>query len=389
MERRARHSHHRLGTGRDRGGVPPGRARAAGHVVEAGPSIIDPPGSHFRNQARFRQDPDSFFAAIAPYFSPVAGDLPGAADLALAGGQGVIWTNNCPRAAGFERWDAMTPDAVGAELRGGGGSASGGARPDRGVAHRACGCRSVCRTCWPPRGAPSAGCRCAAACSRTAPGPFQRAVGHARGGGAGRARAHRAPLRPARDAPSPSRRSGDRRRSRRAGRSSRAHRSRRSCWSPAARSAPHACCIARASGRMRWGGASRSTPCCSARSFSQPEHVPSSRREGPRAAPVDRADGGFAVALAGAARHLPATGRRGRSTIRTACWSFRLSCRWSSATRTPSSWQDGERCLLRLLGARPGAHGRHGGGRAAARRASRAVAARLRAGLAAARHRAT
>jgi choline dehydrogenase-like flavoprotein len=80
-------------------------------VVEAGRSIIDPPGSHFRNQARFRQDPDSFFAAIAPYFSPVAGDLPGAADSALAGGQGVIWTNNCPRAAGFERWDAMTPDA--------------------------------------------------------------------------------------------------------------------------------------------------------------------------------------------------------------------------------------------------------------------------------------
>ena len=39
-------------------------------VIEAGSAIIDPPGSHFRNQARFRQDPDSFFAAIAPYFAP-------------------------------------------------------------------------------------------------------------------------------------------------------------------------------------------------------------------------------------------------------------------------------------------------------------------------------
>jgi choline dehydrogenase-like flavoprotein len=78
-------------------------------VVEAGSAIIDPPGSHFRNQARFRQDPDCYFAAIEPYFAPVAGDLPGAADSSLVGGQGVIWTNNCPRAAAFERWDAMTP----------------------------------------------------------------------------------------------------------------------------------------------------------------------------------------------------------------------------------------------------------------------------------------
>jgi len=79
-------------------------------VVEAGPAITEPPGSHFRNQARFQQNPDSFFAAIDRYFSPIAGDLPGAADSSLVGGQGILWTNNCPRAAAFERWDAMTAD---------------------------------------------------------------------------------------------------------------------------------------------------------------------------------------------------------------------------------------------------------------------------------------
>lgn len=79
-------------------------------VVEAGSAITEPPGSHFRNQARFRQDPDSFFAAIGQYLTPIAGDLPGAADSSLVGGQGILWTNNCPRASGFERWDAMTPE---------------------------------------------------------------------------------------------------------------------------------------------------------------------------------------------------------------------------------------------------------------------------------------
>lgn len=79
-------------------------------VVEAGPAITEPPGSHFRNQARFQRDPDSFFSAIDQYFTPIAGDLPGAADSSLVGGQGILWTNNCPRAAVFERWDAMTAD---------------------------------------------------------------------------------------------------------------------------------------------------------------------------------------------------------------------------------------------------------------------------------------
>jgi choline dehydrogenase-like flavoprotein len=84
-------------------------------VLEAGSAISDPPGSHVRNQARFREDPDAFFGAIAPYLVPVTdpaapGGLPGAADTALLGGQGILWTNNCPRASDFERWDAMTPD---------------------------------------------------------------------------------------------------------------------------------------------------------------------------------------------------------------------------------------------------------------------------------------
>jgi C-glycoside oxidase len=79
-------------------------------VVEAGMPISEPPGSHFRNQARFLLDPDSFFPAIDRYLAPVGGDLPGAAESSLLGGQGILWTNNCPRAAGFERWDAMTPD---------------------------------------------------------------------------------------------------------------------------------------------------------------------------------------------------------------------------------------------------------------------------------------
>lgn len=79
-------------------------------VVEAGTPITEPPGSHFRNQARFQQNPDSFFGAIERYFVPIGGDLPGAAVSSLLGGQGILWTNNCPRAAAFERWDAMTAE---------------------------------------------------------------------------------------------------------------------------------------------------------------------------------------------------------------------------------------------------------------------------------------
>lgn len=89
-------------------------------VLEAGPAITDPPGAHFRNQPRFARDPDAYFPAIERYLRPLAPSdtpsdtesesaLPGAADSAVVGGQGVLWTNNCPRMADFERWDAMSP----------------------------------------------------------------------------------------------------------------------------------------------------------------------------------------------------------------------------------------------------------------------------------------
>ena len=83
-------------------------------LLEAGGPISSPPGSHVRNQARFQQDPDSYFAGIAGYFryfdetAPPAG-LPGASTSTAVGGQGVLWTNNCPRPAPFERWSVM-PD---------------------------------------------------------------------------------------------------------------------------------------------------------------------------------------------------------------------------------------------------------------------------------------
>ena len=83
-------------------------------LLEAGQPISDPPGSHVRNQICFQKDPDSYFAGIAGYFqyfddaAPPAG-LPGASTTMAAGGQGVLWTNNCPRPAAFERWSVM-PD---------------------------------------------------------------------------------------------------------------------------------------------------------------------------------------------------------------------------------------------------------------------------------------
>ncbi len=84
-------------------------------LLEAGQPISSPPGSHVRNEIRFQQDPDSYFAGIAGYFryfdatAPPAG-LPGASTTTAVGGQGVLWTNNCPRPAAFELWPVM-PDA--------------------------------------------------------------------------------------------------------------------------------------------------------------------------------------------------------------------------------------------------------------------------------------
>lgn len=80
-------------------------------VLEAGTAIIEPAGSHMRNQPVFRTQPDSFFDAIGPHLIPVTpSEAPGIADTSLVGGQGVLWTNNCPQASPFELWEAMTPD---------------------------------------------------------------------------------------------------------------------------------------------------------------------------------------------------------------------------------------------------------------------------------------
>ncbi len=83
-------------------------------VLEAGSAITEPPGSHIRNQRQFQQDPDGYFAAIERYLSPVTdlpnpSPLPGVTESSLIGGQGILWTNDCPRAAEFERWEVMTP----------------------------------------------------------------------------------------------------------------------------------------------------------------------------------------------------------------------------------------------------------------------------------------
>jgi choline dehydrogenase-like flavoprotein len=100
------------------GAVVARRLAEAGRAVtllEAGPAISDPPGSHVRNQAKFQQDPDSYFAGIADRFTyydaaaALAG-LPGACTTAAVGGQGVLWTNNCPRPSAAEQWTAMSAD---------------------------------------------------------------------------------------------------------------------------------------------------------------------------------------------------------------------------------------------------------------------------------------
>ncbi len=84
-------------------------------LLESGQPISSPPGSHVRNELRFQRDPDSYFAGIAGYFryfdetAPPEG-LPGASTTAAVGGQGVLWTNNCPRPAAFERWPVMPAD---------------------------------------------------------------------------------------------------------------------------------------------------------------------------------------------------------------------------------------------------------------------------------------
>lgn len=89
-------------------------------MLEAGEPVSTPPGSHLRNQPKYQTDPDEFFTEVSkwchryretgePY------ELPGANVTKAYGGQGLLWTNNCPRPAthelpscySFEEWDAL------------------------------------------------------------------------------------------------------------------------------------------------------------------------------------------------------------------------------------------------------------------------------------------
>lgn len=81
-------------------------------MIEQGPAISDPAGSHVRNAQRFRDEPDSYLPAATSYLeffdNTVERDqLPGAAVTRARGGQGAIWTNLCPRSDAL--WDALTP----------------------------------------------------------------------------------------------------------------------------------------------------------------------------------------------------------------------------------------------------------------------------------------
>ena len=81
-------------------------------ILEQGPAISDPPASHIRNAGRFHQDPDAYLGAATSHLeflddSVDRDSLPGAAVTRAQGGQGVIWTNLCPR--GDAPWEALTP----------------------------------------------------------------------------------------------------------------------------------------------------------------------------------------------------------------------------------------------------------------------------------------
>lgn len=136
-------------------------------VVEAGSPISKPPGSHFRNQTRFRHDPDSYFAAIERYFLPVAGDLPSAADSLLVGGQacsGPTIARGRPSSSAGTRWRRTSGRnrTRRPKMR----CRSHPIRPPRpgpGAQYRI-----AWKTCWPSKGAPSGICRSVGGCCRTA-----------------------------------------------------------------------------------------------------------------------------------------------------------------------------------------------------------------------------
>ncbi|MCV0426050.1 MAG: FAD-dependent oxidoreductase [Roseibium sp.] len=82
-------------------------------VLEQGCAISDPPGSHYRNSDQFIAQPDSYLPAATKYLeflddSVPRDALPGAAVTRTVGGQGVIWTNLCPR--GDALWPIMSDE---------------------------------------------------------------------------------------------------------------------------------------------------------------------------------------------------------------------------------------------------------------------------------------
>ena len=85
----------------------------AGHAVALPDVPTARPGEHVRNQARFRAEPETFLAEVmrrVDFYDAGAlpEGLPGACETIAFGGQGILWTNNCPRTqAGVDRWDAL------------------------------------------------------------------------------------------------------------------------------------------------------------------------------------------------------------------------------------------------------------------------------------------
>jgi len=79
-------------------------------LIEQGAALSRPAGSHIRNAGQYQTDPDAFLADIMPHFEffdreAAPEGLPGASVLSAYGGQGICWTNNCPRAVpDLELW---------------------------------------------------------------------------------------------------------------------------------------------------------------------------------------------------------------------------------------------------------------------------------------------
>lgn len=83
-------------------------------VLEEGSAFTEPAGSHLRNSERFLARPDSYLPEATEHLEFVddtvdRNGLPGAAVTRTVGGQGVIWTNLCPR--GDALWPAMSDPA--------------------------------------------------------------------------------------------------------------------------------------------------------------------------------------------------------------------------------------------------------------------------------------